>query len=172
MVFLDANSFAISTQFDKITTYDMKLTTSDLEVYRAVKSLPEVQEVARIIETWVVFEKDGVTKSSMLYAIGHQNLFNLYDASGRQHHPPPKGIVLSEILAEKLRITQGEEVEILTEFGKKKVFVTEIYNPPLTVSCYADILYFSKKAGVDFNAVLVKFKPGLENQGKKTGFST
>ncbi len=167
MVFLDASSFAISMQFEKITTYDMKLTTSDPEVYRAVKNMPEVQEVARIVETWVVFEKDGVTKSSMLYAIGHdQDLLNLYDASGRQHHPPPKGIVLPEILAEKLRMTQGEEVEILTEFGKQKVFVAEIYNQPLTVSSYADILYFSKKAGVDFNAVLVKFKPGLESQGK------
>ena len=167
MVFLDANEFAISMQFDKITTYDMKISTSSRDVYRAVKNMPEVQEIASIIETWVVFEKDGVTKTSILYAISHdQDLFNLYDAAGRQHHPPPKGIVLPKILAEKLRITEGEEAKILTEFGRQKVTVAEIYNQPLTVSCYADILYFSKKAGIDFNAILVKFKPGMEEQGK------
>ncbi len=167
MVFLDANEFAISMQFDKITTYDMKIATSNPDVYRAVKRMPEVQEVAPIIETWVVFERDGVTKTSILYAIGHdQSLFNLYDVAGKQHHPPPKGIVLPEILAEKLKMTQGEKVEILTEFGRQKVVVAEIYNQPLTVASYADILYFSKKAGIDFNAIVVKFKPGMKNEGK------
>jgi len=167
MVFLDANNFAISMQFEKITTYDMKIVTSDPAIYRLVKEMPEVEEVSPIIETWVVFEKDGVSKSSMLYAISHdQSLFNLYDAAGRQHHPPPKGIVVPKILAEKLKINQGEEVKILTEFGELKVEVAEIYNQPLTPSCFADILYFSKKAGVSFNAILVKFKPGMKNEGK------
>jgi putative ABC transport system permease protein len=167
MVFLDANDFAISMQFDKITTFDMKITTSNPEIYRAVKNMPEVLEAAPIIETWVVIERDGVTKSSILYAIGHnQNMLNIYDISGRQRHPPPKGIVLPEILTSKLKVAQGEKVEILTEFGRQKVIIAEIYNQPLTPTCYADILYFSKKTGVDFNAIIVKFKPGMENQGK------
>ena len=167
MVFLDANEFAISMQFDRITVYDMKITTSSPEVYQKVKSMPEVEKTAPIIETWVVFEKDGVAKTSVLYAISHdQNLFNLYDAEGRQHHPPPDGIVLPEILADKLKMTEGEEVRILTEFGRQKVTVAEIYNQPLTVASYTDILYFSKKAGIDFNAILVKFRPGMENEGR------
>ena len=167
MVFLDANEFTISMQFDRITVYDMKISTSSPEVYQKVKNMPEVEKIAPIIETWVVFEKDGMAKTSILYAISHdQNLFNLYDAEGRQHHPPPKGIVLPEILADKLKMTEGEEVKILTEFGRQKVTVAEIYNQPLTVASYADILYFSKKAGIDFNAILVKFRPGMENEGR------
>jgi|GEM_PF-707482 putative ABC transport system permease protein len=167
MVFLDANEFAISMQFDRITTYDMKISNSSPHIYQAIKNMPEVEQAAPIIETWVVFEKDGVTKTSILYAIGHnQNLLNLYDANGRQHHPPPDGIVLPEILAEKLRIARGEDVEVLTEFGKQKVTIAEIYNQPLTVASYSDILYFSKKAGIEFNTILVKFRTGMESEGK------
>ncbi len=167
MVFLDANEFAISMQFDKITTYDMKISTSNPSIYREIKKMPEVERAVPIIETWVVFERDGVTKTSILYAIGHdQDLFNLYDAGGRRHHPPPDGIVLPEILAEKLKITKGEDVKILTEFGREEVTIAEIYNQPLTVASYTDILYFSDKAGTDFNAILVKFRPGMENEGK------
>ncbi|AKG92326.1 ABC-type transport system, involved in lipoprotein release, permease component [Geoglobus ahangari] len=167
MVFLDANDFAISTQFDRITTYDMKIYTSDPEVYRAVKNMPEVQEVAKVIETWIVFEKGGVTKSSTLYAIGHdQGLLNLYDAGGRQHHPPPKGIVMPKVIASKLSVAEEESLKALTEFGRMNVRVSEIYNQPLTAACYADILHFSKKAGIEFNALLVKFRPGFEEQGK------
>ncbi len=166
MVFLDANEFAISMQFEKIAVYDMKISTSSPEVYQKIKNMPEVEKVAPIIQTWAVFEKDGITKTSVLYAIGHdQDLFNLYDAEGKQHHPPPKGIVLPKILADKLKITEGEEVRILTEFGKQKVTVAEIYNQPLTLASYADILYFSDKFGVDFNTILVKFKSDMKNEG-------
>ncbi len=167
MAFLDSNDLSISLQFDKMNVYDMRVITSDEELYKEIKNYPGVRDVAPVIDTWVLIEKNGESKSLNLFAIGHdQNLLNIYDEKGKLHHPPPTGIILPEIYASKLRITQGEEINILTGFGNMKVKVAEIFNQPITPLSYADILFFSKKTGIKFNALLIRFDEEMKHEAE------
>ncbi|MBE8539786.1 FtsX-like permease family protein [Geoglobus acetivorans] len=166
--FVDATNYVLDTQFNEITTYNVKVKTGSEEIYSRIKKMGEVEEAIKFIEVGVVIEKDGKRKATVLYALpADQNLINIFDMEGRRRLPPSDGVVLPEIIAKELEISPGEEIYLTSsEFGKIKVKVSEIYDQPMIPAMYSDIDYFSRISGQKFNTVAVKFRDGMVNEGK------
>ena len=164
MAFIDSVDEMLHIQFEKIQTFDYKVECSNL---MAVKSLKDVREAYPIIETWILIERNGLTKSSNLIGLpSNQDLYNIYDLNGKRHFPPPEGIILPKYIAENLSIAKGETIEAFTKLGRVKLKVYDIIPQPLMPVCYANLKEL-ERLGFRPNEVIVK--GGNENELKKFG---
>ncbi|RLI77927.1 hypothetical protein DRP05_08750 [Archaeoglobales archaeon] len=160
MVFVDSMDFAINLQFNKILNYDMEVKFNGFvneSVLKDVKSIKGVRDAYPLIDTWILIEKGGISKSASLIGLENQHLYNIYDSEGNIHMPPPKGIILPKILASNLSIIKKEKIEFFTEFGKRRIEVYDTIQMPLTPACYANIHELQKILGVEgINTIVLR----------------
>ncbi len=162
LAFIDSINEMFYVQFDKIQTFDYKVECSDVS---AVKRLPDVREAYPIVETWIRFERSGISKSSVLVGLPGQDLYSIYDLHGKRHFPPPEGMIIPQYIAENLSISDGEVVKAFTDVGIVKFRAYSLPQPLMPV-CYANLEEL-KKAGFKPNEVIVK--GGRESDLKKLG---
>ncbi len=164
LAFVDSVDEMLHIQFDKVQTFDYKVECSNPT---DIKRLVGVEEAYPLVETWILLERNGIAKSSVLIGLPTgQDLFNIYDLNGRKHHPPPKGIILPKFIAENLSIAKGEEIYAFIEIGKVRLKVYDIVDQPLIPACYAS-LEGLERLGFRPNEVIVK--GGDENKLKRFG---
>ncbi len=162
--FVDSVNEMMHIQFDKIQRFDYEVACSNVAKIRALK---DVREAYPVVETWITFSRNGVTKTTNLIGIPPgQDLYNVYDLNGKRHFPPPEGIAIPKKIADELGIAEGEVVHVITEKGEMDVRVSEIIPQPLVPSCYADLKEL-ERLGFEPNWVIVK--GGNENELKRFG---
>ncbi len=163
LALIDSVNEMMHVQFDKINGYDFKVECSNV---KGIRALNDVKEAYPIVETWIVFERNGITEESTLIGLPVQDLYNIYDLKGRRHFPPPKGIILPEYLAKKLGVSKGEVIKAFTKVGVVRFEVYDIFPQPLFPACYANIDQL-ERMGFKPNYVIVK--GGNENELKRFG---
>lgn len=161
--FVNSVNEMMHVQFDKVQRFDYLVETTNLS---GIRSLKDVKEAYPIVQTWIVFERNGIRKSSILVGLPVQNLYNVYDLNGKRHFPPPKGLIVPTSIARNLSVAVGERVRCLTELGWKRFSVAEVFPQPLIQVCYASIGYL-EDMGFKPNYVIVK--GGNENELKRFG---
>ncbi len=152
LALLDSTENMINTQFNKIQTFDYEVKTTNIS---AIKSLKDVKEAYPLIDTWIVFNRNDISKKSTLIGLTNQNLYRIYDINGKRYFPPPKGLIIPESLAKNLSISKGETVKVLTKIGEEHFKIYDIIPQPLTPVCYANLNEL-KKLGFKPNYVIVK----------------
>ncbi len=170
MVFVDSMDFAMELQFNKVLNYDMDVKFSgyvDESVLKEIRSIKGVREAYPLINTWILIEKGGVSRSASLIGLENQNLYNIYDDSGSIHMPPPEGIILPMTISSNLSIVKKEKIEFFTEFGKKRIEVYDIFQMPLTPACYANLNELQRIMGIKgFNEVILRVDPNSKEEVK------
>ncbi len=161
--FVNSMNEMMHVQFDKVQKFDYLVETTNISGIRALK---DVREAYPIVQTWIVFERNGIRKSSILIGLPVQDLYNVYDVYGNRHFPPPKGLIVPSSIAKNLSIAVGENVRGLTELGWRRFYVAEEFPQPLTQVCYASLGYL-ESLGFKPNYVIVK--GGNENELKRFG---
>jgi len=170
MVFLDSMDQALDLQFNKVLAYDMDVKFNGYvneSLLKEIKSLKGVKEAYPLINTWILIERGGNSKSISLIGLEYQNLYKIYDDRGNIHMPPPEGLILPELISSNLSIVRQEKVEFLTEFGIRKAEVYDIIQIPLTPVSYANLDELQKILGIKgFNGVILNVDPDAREEVK------
>ena len=170
MVFMDAFEEALDLQFNKVLNYDLEVRFTSYvnnSVLKEIKSIQGVKDAYPMISTWMLIESGDKFKSVTLLGLENQRLYNIYDAQGTLHMPPPKGILLPESISNNLSIIEGQQVTFVTEKGKVESEIYGVFKHSLAPSAFASMDYLQKLMGVDgYNTVIVSVDPGEEDKVK------
>jgi putative ABC transport system permease protein len=119
--FQDSINYMMTAQFHWVQRYDMAVSTTEAVADRAVYELASMPGVLRCEATRVVsarFRVGPVSRRAAITGIRPSNeLFGLVNMDGRETPLPPHGLLISQKLAEVLRVKVGDkvQVEVLTD---------------------------------------------------------
>ncbi|WP_236609689.1 ABC transporter permease [Archaeoglobus sulfaticallidus] len=156
MVFVDSMDYVMDLEFNKILSYDIKVSLEDYngkEKLKEIKKIKGVIEAHPVVEETILIEK-GKTKAVMLVATDYNDLYNIYNERGEKLLPP-KGIILPSLIAKNLSIVEGEKIKIYTDFGEREVEVVGIEKLPLMPVSYMSLEFYD-----GFNEIVVRVKEG------------
>ena len=135
-------------QFEEVETYDAKMTLSlpadRKTVVRELEKLPEVTRVEPLLEVPVALSHKWLEENVLLLGIAAESTFyNILDKRSNRIAPAKDGLILSERLAQKLDVQQGD----LLDFGSplfrlakdQQVEVVEIIPQYLGMNAYMEL---------------------------------
>ncbi len=163
MAFINSVDEMMKIQFGKVERFDYMVCTGNV---RGIRELKDVREAYPVVETWIVFERNGIRKSCVLIGLPIQNLYNIYTVNGRKVFPPPDGLIVPKMIAENLSISEGEYVKALTPVGVVRFKVSKVISEPLVQVCYASLRTL-ERVGIRPNRVIVK--GGSEGELRRFG---
>lgn len=142
----DAMDSMIYDQFDKVQTYDMKITmTTPVACRKALQEVAHysgVRTVEGLMEVPFKLVNHGISKEVVAYGIQKQSkLYHLYDKKKQEQSLSGNGIVLSERLALLLNVKMGDNIFVESSYmrdttEKKEVTVEKIVPQYLGLNAY------------------------------------
>jgi putative ABC transport system permease protein len=135
-------------QFEKVETYDAKLTLSlpaeRKAVARELEGLPEVTRAEPMLEVPVALSHKWLAEDVLLLGINADSTFyNILDKRSNRIDPAKDGLILSERLALKLDVQQGDSLDIRSPLFRlaknQQVEVVEIIPQYLGMNAYMEL---------------------------------
>lgn len=110
--FKNVMDIMITDQFQKVETYDIKVTFSQYQdndrTIRELTGYPGVDLVETVLEIPGQLRNNNITVDRVMIGLAEDaRLMNLIDKKGRYHHPAGDGAIISEELANKLEVSPG-----------------------------------------------------------------
>ena len=146
-------------QFEEVEVYDAQVNlTAPLDRTEAEQEIWGLEEVTRaepLIEAPVSLSHRWREEDVLLLGItANSRLYNILDADGNRIVPPREGIILSERLAGKLGVSQGDVLELESplfrgEDDSKKVPLVEVIPQYLGMNAYMEISALEEILGQD-----------------------
>ncbi len=160
-----ATHFIVDFQFQQIMQSDIDLTFKDErgdDALLEARKLPGVELAEPVLDVACEFlhgpyrKKGGVTG-----LIENARLTIPRDASGNALRPPPYGLLMTRKMAQKLRVSIGDQVTVVPSKGlrqSRQAVVADIADSYLGMSVYADIHYLSSLLGEELALSGVQLK--------------
>ncbi len=148
-------------------------------------SIPQMSPAAKTVESWdgvkyveehielpVIVKANGKSQSVLLYAVKPDTKMPPIKLVGRTKDLPSAlsddRIVLTEYMAKKMEVVEGDEVDVTTPFGSVKFKVGGISREYITSVAYVSLERAQKLAGAKiFNALYIKADPAKQVEIKK-----
>ncbi|HHY13420.1 MAG TPA: FtsX-like permease family protein, partial [Thermoanaerobacterales bacterium] len=122
-------------QYEEVETYDVKVALTEPvnrdTLIRELYNHDEVVFVESFTELPVTLTHNWLKENTIILGIeGGSNLYNVLDEKGRNIPLTSKGLILSERLADKLKVSKGSVIEIESPLikGNKQDYEIEVYD--------------------------------------------
>ncbi len=142
------------------------------QVVKTVASWDGVKYVEQHIEMPVTLKANGKSQSLLLYAVKPDTKMSPIQLVGqtKDRHVALAGdkIVLTEYMAQKLGLKEGDGVQISTPFGDLRLTVGGVSREYITAVAYVSLDKVQKMAGIEvFNALYLNVAPYRQVETKK-----
>lgn len=148
----DILSTMIYDQFEKVQTFDMKITLADpIDYQTALQEMGHydgINTAEGLLEVPVTLTGNESTKEVVVYGIAEDSkLYHIYDKKKRELSLSGTGIVLSERLAKILDVKAGDNIFLESQFAKdttqkKEITVEKIVPQYLGLNAYMNDMAF------------------------------
>lgn len=157
-------------QFGKIMLYDMMIYTEGAvdppSLAEAGRSLEYVDESEGVFFTAMELRNGNLSTFGSMYGLNEgSDLWRIMTREGRFIEPPKNGVVINSRTAEKLHVSEGDELTVtLPAFGnvETRVPVAAVITEIFGEGCYADLSAFPHIFGIPSaaNAILADIRDG------------
>ncbi|GIW97170.1 MAG: permease [Pirellulaceae bacterium] len=142
----DAIHYLLNFQFEVAQRHDVQVVFEPLASHAAIhelKSLPGVQYVEGFRSVPVHIRRGHRKHRTAIMGLGRERrLYRLLNAHERPIRLPPEGLVLSDALAKRLRVSAGERVEVEILDGRPGTYILPVVGVAQEyagMNAYADI---------------------------------
>lgn len=164
-------------QFTKIQTYDIQVSYQGyVNYYDAVSAFTAVKNIYNtegIVKYPINVRKDNISQNSALIGLNAgSDIYRIMDIYNNYYTPPDSGVVVSNMLAEKLGVKKGDTVEIsinILSGESVKIPVEDIVTENFGEACYINIDAIPKFFNITkaANSVVFKVENNCMNEVKK-----
>lgn len=164
-------------QFTKIQTYDMQVVYKDYQNYykavSAFKSIDNIYNIEGIVTYPINIKKDNISKNTALVGLNKgSTVYRIMDIYENYYEPSNMGIIINNVLAEKIGVKKGDIVEVTINLFSDKP--TKIPIKDIIVENFGELCYINIDAITKFfdipkatNSVVFNVEKGHINDVKK-----
>lgn len=168
---------AFTSQFTEVQIYDMQISLDNYVSYEkamaAGAQLDGVVKSESVISIGVKLKKDNLIQFAMLKGIGEDSeLYKIMDWEKVFYQPTDNGIILSKALADKLRVEEGDTIEVYNALLAPvavSIPVNRVIYDNFGGGCYLSAEGIRKYFNTNkiSNLVLLKVQDGMLNKVKE-----